>query len=247
MEEITTTNSTTAQASAGDEPMVAAPVYPKEFKLISMDGKETAVRQEDGSYLIPCRESKLVPAKAACIIKTGYKMECPPECGVMFHVHILGDCDFNERDHEVFSMLDGEMYIRMDAEGRAHELATTMLIEAMYRENTLWNRLKRFFRRERWNAYYEYSEMYLKACESLENPYPSDVILRITPVVLYKEPAEEAETPSAQPDAEAEPKAPAKKTQKKVSAGTAKKSSPRKKQSLKRAQAQDDKTPAKAW
>lgn len=228
MEEITKSNSIVAQASTGDEPVIAAPVYPKEFKLISMDGQEAAVRQEDGSYIIIGRESRLVPGEASCIIKTGYKMECPPDCGVMFHVHLLGDCDFNERNHEIFNSLDGEIYIRMDAEGRAHESATTMLIEAMYRENTLWNRFKRFFRRTRWNAYYEYSEMYLKACENLENPYPEHVVLRITPVMLYKEPTEEADEEVQQPVAES--KAPARKSQKKTQVRT----SSRKKSSAKK-------------
>ncbi len=216
MEAITKSNSTMAQASTGDEPVIAAPVYPKEFKLISMDGQEAAVRQEDGSYIIIGRESRLVPGEASCIIKTGYKMECPPDCGVMFHVHLLGDCDFNERNHEIFNSLDGEIYIRMDAEARAHEFATTMLIEAMYRdrENTLWNRFKRFFRRTRWNAYYEYSEMYLKACENLVNPWPEHVVLRVTPVMLYKEPQEESDEVAQQPTAES--KSPARKSQKKV-------------------------------
>lgn len=235
MEAITKSNSTMTQASTGDEPVIAAPVYPKEFKLISMDGQEAAVRQEDGSYIIQGRESRLVPGEASCVIMTGYKMECPPDCGVMFHVHLLGNSDFNERNHEIFNSLDGEIYIRMDAEARAHESATTMLIEAMYRENTLWNRFKRFFRRTRWNAYYEYSEMYLKACENLENPYPEHVVLRITPVMLYKEPQEEANDAVQQPVAES--KSPARKSQKK----TPTKISSRKKQSLKRAQAQDDK------
>lgn len=236
MEEITKSNSTMTQASTGDEPVIAAPVYPKEFKLMSLDGQETAVRQEDGSYIIIGRESRLVPGEASCVIMTGYKMECPPDCGVMFHVHLLGDSDFNERNHEIFNSLDGEIYIRMDAEARAHESATTMLIEAMYRENTLWNRFKRFFRRTRWNAYYEYSEMYLKACENLENPYPEHVVLRVTPVMLYKEPQEEADVPAALPDTATKPKASTRKSQK-----TPAKISSRKKQSLKRAQAQDDK------